>query len=51
MRNQPLTIDTELSIEKALEFVGDNSTYQKRRLAIIAITVLSLAILTNRIAL
>ena len=34
-----------------MEFVGDNSTYQKKRLAIIAIVVLSLAILTSRVAL
>ncbi len=51
MRTQPTIIDTELSIEKALEFVGDNSSYQKRRLSIIGITVLSLAILTSRVAL
>lgn len=39
-------IETKLSIEKALEFVGDNSTYQKKRLAILSYLVLTTGILT-----
>jgi hypothetical protein len=41
----------EFSIEKALEFVGDNSTYQKKRLLIICITLLTFAMLTCRLPL
>ena len=41
---------TELSIEKALEFAGDNSEYQKKRLLFIAMIVLSLAVLTCKMA-
>lgn len=45
------TISTELTIEKAMEFVGDNSNYQKRRLFIIGLTVFALAVLTSKISL
>ena len=51
MRSPIKTIKTQLSIQKALEFVGDNSSYQKKRLIIIASLVLALAILTTRMAL
>lgn len=44
-------IEAKLSIEKALEFVGDNSTYQKKRLAILSIIILSTGILTCKISL
>lgn len=44
-------ITTHLSIQKALEFVGDNGYYQKKRLIFIAVMILSLAILTARMAL
>jgi hypothetical protein len=46
-----MTTLPEFSIEKALEFVGDNSTYQKRRLLIMAIPILTFAILTCRLPL
>lgn len=51
MRGEHDVIQTELSIEKALEFAGDNSTYQKRRLLILSFIILSLAILTAKIPL
>ena len=44
--NQP-----QFSLEKALEFVGDNSTYQKKRLLIISVVILTFAILTVRLPL
>lgn len=40
---------TELNIIKALEFVGDNSTYQKKRLLLASIIILNFAILTSKI--
>lgn len=40
---------TELTIEKALEFAGDNSNYQKRRLLLLTIMILALAILTSKV--
>lgn len=43
-----MTTLPEFSIEKALEFVGDNSTYQKKRLLILAIPILTFAVLTCR---
>lgn len=39
----------EFSIVKALEFVGDNSNYQKRQLLYLGIIVLAFATLTCRI--
>lgn len=44
MNNTP-----EFSILKALEFVGDNSTYQKRQLLYLGIIILAFATLTCRI--
>lgn len=41
---------TELTIEKALEFAGDNSNYQKKRLLLLTIMILALAILTSKVA-
>lgn len=43
-------ISTRLSIEQAIDFVGNNHHYQKHRLFIIAFTVLALAVLNNKIA-
>lgn len=37
--------ETELTIDKALEFAGDNSHYQKRRLTLISFIILSFALL------
>jgi len=42
--------ETELTIEKALEFAGDNSDYQKKRLFFISIIILAFAVLTCKIA-
>jgi len=39
----------EFSIVKALEFVGDNSVYQKRQLFYLGIIILAFATLTCRI--
>lgn len=47
-RNKISPISTQLSIEKAIEFVGDNSNYQKKRLLLIAIIVFALGVLTTR---
>lgn len=44
-------LEAKLSIEKALEFVGDNSTYQKKRLLILSVIILSTGILTCKISL
>ena len=41
---------TVLRSAKALEFAGDNSDYQKKRLFFIAIIILSFAILTCKVA-
>jgi hypothetical protein len=38
----------EFSIIKALEFVGDNSNYQKRQLLYLGIIILAFATLTCR---
>ena len=43
--------EPEFSIEKALEFVGDNSTYQKKRLFILSVVILTFATLTCRVPL
>jgi hypothetical protein len=37
--------ETELTIEKALEFAGDNSEYQKKRLMLIGVIILCFALL------
>lgn len=42
--------EAKLSIEKALEFVGDNSAYQKKRLAILSVIALSTGLLTCKIS-
>jgi hypothetical protein len=44
-------MEAKLSVEKALEFVGDNSSYQKKRLAILSLIVLCTGILTCKISL
>lgn len=41
---------TELTIDKALEFAGDNSNYQKKRLFLLSLLILPLAILTSKVA-
>ena len=41
----------EFSLDKALEFVGDNSTYQKNQLAYLSIIILTFATLTCKIPL
>lgn len=46
MNNTP-----EFSIVKALEFVGDNSSYQKRQLVYLSIIIIAFATLTCRVPL
>jgi hypothetical protein len=48
-REEPKREATELTIEKALEFAGDNSSYQKRRLLLLTIIILTLAVLTSKV--
>jgi hypothetical protein len=47
--NNSTPTDTELTIDKALEFAGDNSSYQKKRLIMLSFIILSLAVLNCKI--
>lgn len=44
-------ISTELSLQEAMQLVGDNHTYQLFRLFIISVIILSTAILNNLVTL
>jgi hypothetical protein len=48
MRRLIETISTQLSIDEALQFVGDNGPYQRRRLLVTALIVFAHAILSTR---
>jgi hypothetical protein len=39
-----------LTIEKALEFAGDNSNYQKKRLLMMTVTILSMTVLASKVS-
>ena len=41
----------EFNLEKALEFVGDNSRYQKKQLLYLSILILTFATLTCKVPL
>jgi hypothetical protein len=43
-------VEAQLSLEKALEFAGDNSSYQKQQLLLLALPTLALAVLTLKAA-